>query len=274
MRIPRVTFNLVELSLLAGLIVVLAYAGGSYRTGMRLRPFLAPSAGELDALSRRYGSALNSEHGEEWIIRDFFQDLREGVFVDVGANHFQRQSNTYYLETELGWSGVAVEPQTKFAADYATHRPRTRFVPMFVSDTSNERVALIVPENNDLIASATKEFVESHGGRDLKTEEVKTTTLDDILDAAGIRHIDFMSIDIELHEPEALKGFSIDRFKPGLICIEAHPEVRQQILDYFTAHGYVPVGKYLRADGANLWFMPAGARAPTLEPSQTGSHSH
>jgi hypothetical protein len=38
--------------------------------------------------------------------------------------------------------------------------------------------------------------------------------------------------------------------------VEAHPEVRQQVLDYFTRNGYVVVGKYLRADDENLWFTP------------------
>ena len=75
---------------------------------------------ELAALERAFGPDRNSEHAEEWIVRDFFKGQRGGVFVDVGANHHQRFSNTYYLETVLGWSGVAFEPQAKFAAGYTT----------------------------------------------------------------------------------------------------------------------------------------------------------
>ena len=82
-------------------------------------------------------------------------------------------------------------------------------------------------------------------------------TLDDILDRSGINRIDFLSVDVELHEPQVLRGLSIERFRPRLVCIEAHLEVRQQILDYFAGHGYVLVGKYLRADSENMWFMPA-----------------
>ena len=63
-------------------------------------------------------------------------------------------------------------------------------------------------------------------------------------------------MDIELSEPKALAGFTIERFKPELVCIEAHPEVRQQILDYFARHQYVVVAKYLRADDKNLYFTP------------------
>jgi hypothetical protein len=88
---------------------------------------------------------------------------------------------------------------------------------------------------------------------------VSTITLDDLLVAERMTHIDFLSMDIELAEPEALAGFDVRRYAPALVCIEAHPEVRQRILDYFAAAGYVPVGKYLRLDEDNLWFMPLGS---------------
>jgi len=72
-----------------------------------------------------------------------------------------------------------------------------------------------------------------------------------------VTRLDFVSIDVELHEPEVLRGFSIERWKPRLICIEAHGEVRQFEIDYFMQHGYVLLGKYLRGDPVNLWFAPA-----------------
>ena len=78
-------------------------------------------------------------------------------------------------------------------------------------------------------------------------------TLDDILRQSDVRQIDFLTMDIELAEPAALKGFSINQHRPRLVCIEAHPETRQFILDYFARAGYVIVGKYLRADSQNLW---------------------
>jgi hypothetical protein len=77
-----------------------------------------------------------------------------------------------------------------------------------------------------------------------------------MLVAEGITKIDFLSMDIEQHEPRALKGFDIARFKPSLVCIEALLPVRQQILDYFARHGYVVVGKYVWVDLENLYFAP------------------
>jgi hypothetical protein len=63
-------------------------------------------------------------------------------------------------------------------------------------------------------------------------------------------------MDIELGEPAALAGFSLEKYRPRLACIEAHPKVRQQVLNYFAQRGYVVVGKYWRADAHNFWFTP------------------
>jgi FkbM family methyltransferase len=215
------------------------------------------SAYEMQFFRDRYGPDHNTEREEEWMIRDYFQDRRGGVFVDVGANHYRSANKTYYLETKLGWSGLAVEPQREFAAEYAKYRPRTKFLPFFVSDVSNETARLYVLKASSLVASSDPEFVKKFGNPD-EVREVPTITLTDLLDAHGIKRVDFLSMDIELHEPRALKGFDIDRFKPSLVCIEALLPVRQQILDYFARHGYVAVGKYLWVDLENLYFAPLG----------------
>ena len=217
----------------------------------------APFAQMLEA---RYGPTRYSEDREEWIVRDFFQDERGGVFVDVGASHYQLASNTYLLETELGWSGLAVDALAEFAADYREHRPQTTFVARFVSDVADADETIYVPqERNNRRTSSDRAFAELSGAA-VEARQVPTTTLDRLLEAHRISKIDFLSMDIELAEPKALAGFSIDRFRPRLVCIEAHAEVRQQILDYFHAHGYVLVGKYLRVDNDNYWFAPANPR--------------
>jgi len=232
---------------------VAGYGLGATRAA-RIASVNPDDADELAVLERTYGPDRNSEHAEEWIIRDFFKDQRGGVFVDVGANHHQRLSNTYYLETVLGWSGVAFEPQVKFAAGYKTARPRTVFVPLFVSDVSNSTATLYIT-TNDLVASSSKTFTEAFGS--VTPTTATTTTLDDALARLGIDRIDFLSMDIELAEPQALAGFSLERFAPKLVAVEAHPPIRQQLLDYFTAHGYSLVGKYWRVDSENFWFTAA-----------------
>lgn len=258
MRPPR--FDVLELCLIGGVliavtaIVVHHYESRNTATAVALG---SQGAEELAPLARTYGPGHFSQFAEEWAIRDFFNDRRDGVFVDVGANHYRRDSTTYYLETALGWHGIAIEPQREFAADYAAHRPRTQFFALFVSDRTDDTVDLFMPAGRTVNASGTREAIDLGTGEKIETRKVSTVRLDDLLPRAGIDHIDFLSMDIELAEPKALAGFDVDRFKPSLVCIEAHPAVRQQILDYFFAHRYVVVGKYLRADAENIYFTPA-----------------
>ena len=110
------------------------------------------------------------------------------------------------------------------------------------------------------MTSSEKQFTQRWDGN-VSEVSVPTITLTDLLSQQRVSRIDLLSMDIELHEPKALSGFDIRRFRPRLVCIEAHSEVRQSILDYFALHGYVVVGKYLQADSANLYFRPLEAAA-------------
>jgi FkbM family methyltransferase len=260
----RGSFNRIEVTLIAiGVLIVGATAGaiGGFRVARQIAGAMLAVGGtdgsERAALEEKYGEATNTRGVEEWILKDFFGNRRDGIFVDVGANHHQTYSNTYYLEKELGWSGVAIEPQTEFAEGYRQYRPRTAFVPLFVSDVSDQTATLYVGDQS-LVASGSREFTETFSGA-VAGRPVRTTTLDDVLDRLGIRRIDFLSMDIELAEPAALAGFSIRRFMPALVAVEAHPPIRQQLLDYFAQHDYTVIGKYWRADSENFWFAPMGA---------------
>jgi FkbM family methyltransferase len=236
---------------LVGLVLALVF----WRPMPRFSPVQSDS--EIEAFERQYGPSHYSEREEEWLIRDFFKDRRGGFFVDVGANHYKLASKTYYLETTLGWSGLAVEPQAQYAADYLAHRPRTRFLPFFVSDQSNQPARLYLLKDSPLVASGDPNFVRQFGEPD-EVREVPAVTMNDLLDREGVTAIDFLSMDIEQHEPQALSGFDIQRFKPALVCIEALLPVRQRILDYFARNGYVVAGKYVWIDRENLYFVPVG----------------
>jgi FkbM family methyltransferase len=251
-RKARSPFSGIEL--LATCIVVAVITFAVVRSSFREEVFLSePALEEIEPL-KKYGPNRYSRDLEEWIIRDYFGDKRDGVFLDVGANHYRNDSNTFYLETALGWSGLAIDALQEFAGDYRTHRPRTRFLAMFASDTPGS-VRLFVPEQNKLVASADQDFIKKHGETGT-ARDVPATTLNEALKQAGIERVDFLSMDIELAEPKALAGFDIQRYGPALVCIEGHPEVRQQILDYFARNNYVLMGKYLRADVHNLYFRP------------------
>jgi len=203
------------------------------------------------------GEKLYSQFDEELIIRHFFDDRRGGFFVDVGAYHWRDYSTTYYLEKHLDWSGIAIDAQGRFASGYAKHRPRSRFFRFIVTDHSGTMETLYLAGPVSSIEKRHVSDLDPRGeGVALREIEVPTITLNELLDRHDVSRIDFLSMDIEQAEPEALAGFDIERFRPELVCIEAFAPIRERIAAYFAAHGYERIDAYLRHDELNWYYTP------------------
>lgn len=52
----------------------------------------------------------------------FNDDKKNGVFVEIGAGHWQNQNNTYVLEKHFGWKGTAIDIMPNLAKDYNENR--------------------------------------------------------------------------------------------------------------------------------------------------------
>ncbi len=251
----RFKFDFVELAVVAFVVLAAGWFGG--RAWQLRHPpgegMIAEEWQQLDQWTRAYGTHF-SRNAEEWIIRDFFHDRRGGFFLDVGSADYELENNTYYLETALGWHGIAVDAQQEYAAGYTAHRPRTKFFTFFVSNVSDSSIDFYVPQDH-FRAAGDREVVNAFAGASV-ARRVSSITLNDLLGHEGVEHVDFVSMDIEEAEPKALAGFDVERFAPSLLCVEVHPDVRQAILEYFHRHRYVVVGRYLPSDHQNLYFMP------------------
>jgi len=201
-----------------------------------------------------------SQGNEELIIRDFFGDRRDGVFLDVGCASPMLNSNTYYLEKHLGWSGIAVDALPEFATAWQRKRPHSRFFNYLVTDHADTVEPFFRSELRGI--SSVDSQTKGPGGKPVKLEKIQTptTTLTRLLEANGLAHVDLLSLDIEGHEPPALAGFDIERFRPALACVEAKPPNREKLLRYFADHGYERIERYQAYDGTNYYFTP---RAPS-----------
>jgi FkbM family methyltransferase len=207
-----------------------------------------------------HGTKLYSQHDEELIIRHFFDDERNGVFLDVGCWDWKDGSTTLYLEEKLGWSGIGADAQPKVREGYEQHRPHTKFQNYIVTDRSGMTGKLYV---GGQVSSIDEKHVEQFGAQWDQTDpiEVPTITINDLLAQNRIEHVDFVSMDIEGAEPRALAGFDINKYKPRLVLIESSPEIREAILQYFTTHGYERIDEYLPYDSVNWYFRPVGTKS-------------
>jgi len=222
-----------------------------------------PDTATLDDLHAAYGPKFFSQAEEETLIRAFFRDRREGYFVDVGASHYEKDSTTFYLEHHLGWRGIAIDALEEFRGDYQRFRPRTRFFAFFVTNEAGHAKDFYVYTRDTRISSGRLQQLRGLPRvkeRYIKTIDVPTVTLDRLLGAEGVTKVDFMSLDIEGSEPEALQGFDIGRYRPDLFCVETQTYTRDWLMSYFAGHGYEVIHRYRDADTVNLYFRRRTAR--------------
>lgn len=168
--------------------------------------------------------------------------LRDGVFLEAGANDGLAQSNTYYLERYLGWRGVLVEPSPPLAARCRRNRPYSRvFNCALVPEAApGARVTL---RGSGLMAAVDEAFASPADreaflaearrveGREPVVWEVPARTLDDVIDEAAPGGIDLMSLDVEGYEAAALRGLDLGRHAPRRILVETAHDGRDEILD-------------------------------------------
>ncbi len=183
---------------------------------------------------------------DKWVSLVVYPDTTDGFFLDVGSASGEVISNSKILE-DRGWKGICIDP--------------------FPSDMENRSCALF----EDVIFSRNGEKVEFRVAGDLggigafmdrwkdHTEEAEvveftTVTLDEILERAGApEFINYMSLDIEGAELEALKGLSLYRYRFGAITIEHNFEEpkRTEIRKLLEENGYTLVRNIQQDD----WFL-------------------
>lgn len=75
---------------------------------------------------------MNSEYygqigQDRWVV-DVFKGKRDGTFLDVGCHEHRNLSNTWALEKQFGWRGIAIDVDGSFSHGWATERPGSVFV--------------------------------------------------------------------------------------------------------------------------------------------------
>src|SRR3954463_7348516 len=186
------------------------------------------------------------------LIAAFFGN-RRGYFVEVGANEPHARSQTWHLE-QAGWTGVLIEPQPAPAGLLRANRTAKVFA---VACSSPANAGHTLPLHVAGPLSGLDRERMAPGAAPQAVIEVPVTTLDSVLEQAGTQpRFDFLSIDVEGHEIEVLRGFSIARWRPQLILLEDH------VAD-LSKHRYLKSAGYriIRRYENNGWYVPRDAAA-------------
>lgn len=177
----------------------------------RLRP-----AGE--EFSRSY-----SQQGEDMILASFFQAQEIGFYVDIGAHHPVRLSNTYAFYRR-GWRGLNIDAMPGSMTPFRTMRPRDINIEAGVAA---ERSVLpfyrfAEPAVNGFAFSDRQVAELDTSFHFLDRIELPTRPLREILDEhlpPGVS-IDFLSVDVEGFDLAVLRSNDWTRFRPVVIVGE------------------------------------------------------
>jgi FkbM family methyltransferase len=190
---------------------------------------------------------IPAEYQESHRVWQFFGCTKQGVFVEVGANHPTLMSQTWHLEQQ-GWSGVLVEPNPELCELLRARRPRSRTFQVAAGNPEQTVEIDLLMGVSDLCSTLAPVLNSPLSGAKVRVE---LRTLDSILAETKIERIDFLSIDVEGMELEVLRGFNLEKYAPRLILLEEHRHDFKKHF-YLRRHGY----RLVKRTGLNNWYVP------------------
>lgn len=140
-----------------------------------------------------------SQNNEQDYILEYFNDLNNGKYLEIGSFHPTKFSNTRAL-FEKGWSGVLVEPSPncmKSLENAYLDEPRIKLVQAAITDTDG--MITFYEASSDAIGStdvAHKQKWEKGNGVQYNEITVKAISMASFLKEHG-ENVDFINIDVE-----------------------------------------------------------------------------
>ncbi len=191
-----------------------------------------------------------SLEGEDILLSMLFNGKNKGFFVDVGANHPFKISNTFYFY-QLGWRGINIDPNPGCMELFQKVRPGDINVQAAISDLKREAVYNIFDagELNHIDGTKTKEEMEdlfARGYKLIEQRKVNTETLTDVLDkyAGNGVEIDFVSIDVEGSEINVLNSLDWRKYRPKIVLVENSGLCSIEEIKNSDVYGFLSGRKY------------------------------
>jgi FkbM family methyltransferase len=170
-----------------------------------------------------YHNISYSQDGEDIVIAELFKDKLEGFYVDVGAHHPQRFSNTYYFYLK-GWSGINIDAMPGSMKIFDDLRSRDINLEIPISDKSEilTYYEFDEPALNSFSLPLSQERITTSNYKIVAETQLKTHTLAEVLDKylPPKQTIDFLSIDVEGLDYQVVSSNNWDKYKPKVILVE------------------------------------------------------
>ena len=184
----------------------------------------------------KYTKKSYSISNVDLIIDRMFSKINNGIYIDIGCNHPIKFNNTYILY-KRGWRGINVDLDQKSISEFNLLRSKDHNLKVLISDEENIEKEIFFYHDRSAINTVSKSLITHRKTKieDIKIIKEKTTTLNKVIENSPFKDkkINFMTIDIEDHEYEALKNFNFDKYKIDCIVTECH-DLDQEKLEIYN----------------------------------------
>jgi len=165
--------------------------------------------------------------------------VKNGFFVEAGADDFESDSNTVYFELKHNWSGILVEPnptiypvgllkrRKAWGAGTCLGLTGRASIEHFAQKAVEHGMAGLVPEETE------------------ESFRVQCFPLYSLILATGNRTVNYLSLDIEGAELQVLKSIPWDKVDIEVLTVESNhmgevfPGSQDELREYMKEQGYV-----------------------------------
>jgi FkbM family methyltransferase len=189
------------------------------------------------------GRATWSQYGEDQFIAAELQAyLQTGFYLDIGANHPTKLSNTFKLYC-LGMRGIVVEPNEALCRLHQRYRPED--IQVCAGAGEADGLSTFYDFDYHGFSTFSESEVRSRAVQEHRVVKagakpvfrVSTILRDCIPRGRGVFCL--LSVDTEGWDQQVLRGNDWDLFKPLLVAVEQNsPDDRGKASDFLLKRGY------------------------------------
>lgn len=206
------------------------------------------------------GERSYSQEGEDRILARLFDSAREGFYVDVGALHPMRFSNTF-LFYRRGWRGVNIDAMPGSMRLFERCRPRDTNVEAGIGLTAGSIPFYVF--NEPALNSFDRELSESRDVAPYKIQkviDVRVSPLNEVLGGC-LPHGNvpsFLTVDVEGRDLDVLRSNDWSAFRPTYVLAECLGMTVEEAMQGPVSEFMSSVGYHFIAKTVNTAFYQAG----------------
>lgn len=190
------------------------------------------------------------QDGEDLVLDRFLEHQLEGFYVDVGAHHPVRFSNTY-LFYRRGWRGINIDAEPGSMQSFRKLRSRDINIECGVAGHGGLMTYFRFNEPAlNTFDEGEARLKDKEPYKLIEQVDVPVRRLDDLLDQYMPfgQNIDFMTVDVEGKDHEVLASNDWERYRPRYILAETLRTdmlhlTECPVVKLLASVGYKPVAK-------------------------------